>query len=117
MENIYHLENPVRQPWRDLLTVLAPKLQLPNRELLPLADWVQGVCAMTDDDEKKAGGNPAKKLASFYREEFQTIAGGAVVLDSERAREASRTFRQVGGVGKDLIERYVESWKIGGFLR
>lgn len=78
-----------------------------------MEEWLRRVCLVADDT---AGENPAKELATFYREGFRALAGGNVILDTEKTRKVSPTLRETGGIGPDLIEAYVDSRRRSGFL-
>ncbi|KAI5814557.1 hypothetical protein BZA77DRAFT_318602 [Pyronema omphalodes] len=106
---VCHLENPVRQPWKDVLDILRNKLQLTGKAI-PFDQWWKLVEA--NDDEQ----NIAKRLAKFFHEDFHRMANGTVVLETKRACGVSKTLRDCRGVDNVLIERYVDAWRNLGFL-
>ncbi|KAK3695745.1 hypothetical protein B0T22DRAFT_509135 [Podospora appendiculata] len=110
---IYHLENPLRQSWDDILTALEtnPSLALLSLPRLPYATWLARMLAAPDDEK-----NPAKKMAGFFQNEFEHMAQGAVVLGTEQARRCSEALRTVGPVDAELVGRYVDAWRAVGFL-
>ena len=111
---VYHLENPIRQSWRDVLTVLAAQMNIPNADLLPFDNWLEAVCAITDGVTDE---NPAKKLAEFFKMDFIHMACGNVILDTKRAREVSPTLRGMGTISNETIAAYVDHWRSVGFLK
>jgi hypothetical protein len=106
---VYHLENPVRQPWEGVLEILRNKLRLIGKAI-PFDQWWKLVEA--NNDER----NVAKRLAKFFHEDFHRMADGTVVLETKKARGVSKTLRDCRGVDKVLMERYVDAWRNSGFL-
>lgn len=114
---VYHLENPVRQSWHDILSIFASKLALPNAELLPFHEWLERVCAVADDiDAAGIDGNPAKRLADFFRGEFEHMSCGSIILDMERARKVSPALQSMEAASDVTIAAYIDQWKASGFL-
>lgn len=111
---VYHLENPVRQSWHDVLTDFASQLNLPNTDLLPFDDWLQRVCTAAEDIDSE---NPAKKLADFFKSDFRHMACGNVILDTSNLRAISPTLRGVGAVDQATLGSYVDYWRSIGFLK
>lgn len=110
---VYHMENPIRQSWHDTLTFLATQLDLPSADLLPFSDWIERVCATSD---KTADKNPAKKLARFFRADFQHMACGNVILGTERLTKISPTLQGMDTVSNETVANYVNYWRRVGFL-
>jgi hypothetical protein len=107
---VFHLENPVRQSWHDLLTAFAENMGLQESSMVPFSTWLEEVCATSDDH------NPAKKLAAFFRHDFERMSGGNVILGTDKARKASRTLRRMKALEADTIIRYLSYWKDSGLL-
>lgn len=107
---VYHLENPMRQPWSDLLVLLSRALGLPSK-IIPFEAWLDKVRSITDVEK-----NPAGKVVKFLEEEFTTMASGAVVLDTKKARRVSRTLAGSGGIGSRHVDLYVKYWRSVGHL-
>ncbi|KAL1615746.1 Type I Iterative PKS [Neofusicoccum ribis] len=110
---VYHVDNPVRQPWADVLPVLAEELGVPPDRVVPFAEWIARVRAFPGPVEWE---NPAAKLVDFLEEDFERMSCGGVLMGTERAREHSETMRGVGPVGEELVRKYVRRWKESGFL-
>ncbi|RPB17548.1 acetyl-CoA synthetase-like protein [Morchella conica CCBAS932] len=113
---VYHLENPMRQPWMDILTLLSRALDLKSSEegkpaVIPFDQWLDKVRSI-DDYEK----NPAGNVVKFLEEEFTSMASGAVILDTQKARGASDTLANSGGIEKKHIDLYVNYWRSIGHL-
>ena len=109
---IYHLENPVRQPWQDVLALVADKLNLQTVDIVPFEEWIEAVRTCTDDIDA----NPANKLAEFFEVDFRHMACGNVILDTEKARKASSTLRNMDVVSHKVIAASIDRWKRIGFL-
>ncbi|KAF2994038.1 putative secondary metabolism biosynthetic enzyme [Curvularia kusanoi] len=108
---VYHLENPMRQPWEEVLSIIASELGIVSR--LPYRDWVTAMSNVPDEQIEQ---NPAKKMAKFFVEDFESMSSGRVVMGTERTRRVSKTLRTVGPLDADLIREYVHKWVMGGFL-
>ena len=108
---VYHLENPVRQSWRDALTLIASKLGLSDTDLLPFDDWLETVSMSAGD------ANPAKLLIDFFQADFKHMACGKVILGTENARKVSSTLRKMDVIGESTIAAYVDQWRSIGFLK
>lgn len=126
---VYHLENPVRQPAQELMAVIASKLGLGDNAFLAMDQWLERICAAADepreicqelDDtlipKQVVDPNPAKRLAGFFREDFQHMTRGDVVMDSQIARKTSATLAGMNAIGADVIAKYIIHWKMVGFL-
>jgi hypothetical protein len=105
------MENPVRQPWSDLLEVLATELKI--NSIIPMSDWVRKVAEVPDSI---GGENPAKQLLSFFEKDFEHNASGEVIMDTARSREVSPTLAAMHGVSEQTVKAYIEFWRSTGFL-
>ncbi|KAL2193051.1 hypothetical protein P885DRAFT_81644 [Corynascus similis CBS 632.67] len=111
---VYHIDNPVGQPWKEMSPVLARALGIPAKEIVPFKEWMRRVrtSALADSD------NPAARpgMVDFLMANFERIAGGDLILDTERAQEHSATMAAEGPVSPELAVKYVDAWKKMGFL-
>lgn len=103
----YHLENPIRQPWKDLLQALSAELGLPSDNSISFDEWLELAKAKTDT---------VAPLEEFFRAEFQTLASGQIILQTDCSRATSRVLRSCGGVEFGLVKKYLEGWKAQGVL-
>ena len=78
LELIYHVENPIRQPWHDVLVILSEELSLNDNALSSLDKWLTSIKSMTDDAES------TDLLVEFFEKDFQHMSGGGVVLDTSK---------------------------------
>jgi hypothetical protein len=111
---IYHIENPVRQPWREMIRVLADALDIPYSNIVPFDEWVGRVRRFPGSVEAD---NPAARLVDFLDTHFVRMSCGGLVLDTAKSREHSGTLRREEAVSTELVRKYVRAWKDMGFLR
>lgn len=113
----YHVDNPIRQPWDEMLPLLAAELSIPSSNIIPFGDWIQRV---RDFPSTAVAGkndlNPAKRLVDFLEADFRRMSCGGVLLGTERSRKDSETMRNVGPVDEVTVRKYIQSWKMRGFL-
>jgi hypothetical protein len=107
---VYHLENPVRQGWPEMVRTLAGSLEIPSDSIIPLGEWLRAVTAHAVE------GNPASKLVNFLEIEFMKMSCGTVILDTSNARYASQSLRRLGAVDADAVEGYVRYWRSAGVI-
>jgi hypothetical protein len=110
---VYHLENPVRQAWSDILDIIGRQLDLNTR--VPFEEWLEDVMAAPERDGDTES-VPAKKLYIFFKHIFRPVACGQVLLGTETTRATSRTLHDLGAVGDEVVLRYVEYWRRVGYL-
>lgn len=109
---IYHIDNPVRQQWRDLIQMFANKLDIPRRNVIPFKQWIERVRNFPGSVED----NPAVKLIEFLDSNFIRMSCGGLLLDTVKSREHSKTLAAVGPVSEDVAKNYIDAWKMTGFL-
>ncbi|KAL2869078.1 uncharacterized protein BJX67DRAFT_387180 [Aspergillus lucknowensis] len=102
-ERFYHVENPIRQPWADLLSALRLELGL---SVVPFEEWIQRA--------RQTG--LVTSLEDFFAHDFEALASGPIVLRTDVSRGVSRTLRSCGGVGVEVLRKYLRSWKEQGAL-
>ncbi|KAK1635917.1 hypothetical protein BDP81DRAFT_450746 [Colletotrichum phormii] len=102
---VYHLENPVRQSWEEVVRLLSEELRISSSSIVPLETWLNLMETMPGP------GNPAAGLARFLREDFVKMSCGLVVLDTSNSRNASSTMANMTSVGESSIKAYVSYWK------
>ncbi|KAI1368188.1 hypothetical protein F5Y08DRAFT_335962 [Xylaria arbuscula] len=102
-----HLENPIRQSLNDILTIVAHELQLQQPFTIPFEQWLQ----------RAAEAGEVRSLETFYRDHFRELAGGAVMLDTVKARRISKCLVGSSALERKLFIEYVHRWQRDGFLR
>jgi nucleoside-diphosphate-sugar epimerase/acyl carrier protein/ubiquinone/menaquinone biosynthesis C-methylase UbiE len=108
---IYHIDNPTRQPWSEMVQVLAEELGV---QVIPFDDWVRRVGDHPGPVESE---NPAAKLIEFFENDFKRMSCGGLLLDTARSCQHSETLRAVGPVAAETARKYVVAWKESGFLQ
>jgi thioester reductase-like protein/acyl carrier protein len=109
---VYHVDNPVGQPWREMSTVLAAALHIPPHGIVPFDEWIRRVRRSS----LLPAENPAALALGFLESHFERMACGGIVLDTRRASEHSKTMAAQGPVSAEVVRSYVSSWKAMGFL-
>lgn len=110
---IYHIDNPVQQPWSEMVQMLATALDIPQSNIIPFDDWVTRVRRSPLAPETD---NPAARLIDFLEFHFRRMSCGGLLLDLSKACMDSPALAAVGPVGEDVVRKYVSSWKAMGFL-
>ncbi|KAI9661817.1 MAG: Type I Iterative PKS [Bathelium mastoideum] len=110
---VYHIDNPVGQPWKQMNPVLAAALDIPPDRIVPFHDWVNMVRRSPLPAETD---NPAARLIDFLDDHFERMSCGGLILDTAKAKEHSGTMAAMGPVEAEVARRYVTSWKKMGFL-
>ncbi|KAF2993633.1 putative PKS-like protein biosynthetic cluster [Neopestalotiopsis sp. 37M] len=110
---IYHIDNPVPQPWSDMVQMLATELDIPRSNIIPFDDWVARVRRSSLAPEVD---NPAARLIDFLEFHFRRMSCGGLLLGLSKACEDSPALAAVGPITEDVIRKYVSSWKAMGFL-
>ncbi|MCJ1316259.1 hypothetical protein MMC15_001580 [Xylographa vitiligo] len=109
---VYHVDNPVGQPWKEMSTVLAAALDIPPHSIIPFEDWIRRV----RESPLSEAENPAARAIDFLEGHFKRMACGGIVLDTQRASEHSKTMASEGPVSAEVVRSYVSAWKMAGFL-
>lgn len=112
---IYHIENPARQSWPDMVRVLAEALDIPQTGIIPFDKWIDRVRQFPPSNADVD--NPAARLADFLEAHFLRMSCGGLILDTAHSKEHSETLRNSVPVSRDLVRKYVQTWKDMGFLR
>ncbi|KAJ5609199.1 type I iterative polyketide synthase [Penicillium herquei] len=111
--SVYHVDNPVGQPWKEMVNVLAAALDIPSNAIVPFKEWIQRVRQST----LPAAQNPASMGVGFLESHFERMACGGIVLDTQHSKEHSKTMAAQGPVSPEVVRSYVSSWKEMGFLQ
>jgi acyl transferase domain-containing protein/thioester reductase-like protein/acyl carrier protein/SAM-dependent methyltransferase len=113
---IYHIDNPIRQPWKEMIPMLADALGIPPTGIISFDDWVQRVKDHPCQVEGPEGENPAILLIDFLDANFLRMSCGGLLLETKKAREHSSILANVGPVSDEVTKLFVGSWKETGFL-
>ncbi|KAM5457936.1 Type I Iterative PKS [Microsporum canis] len=110
---IYHIENPVRQPWSEMTRLLADALDIPRDAIIPFDTWMRRVRHFTGSTESN---NPAKMLLDFFKDHFARMSCGGLILDTTKSREHSQTLANARPISPEFVAKYITRWKTSGFL-
>ena len=105
---IYHIENPVGQPWSEMNAILSHALSIPN--LIPFDEWIERVRKAPHKN------NPATTLLEFLDSNYLRMSCGGLVLDTKKSVEHSKTLAAVGPVSEEVVRKYIHIWKEIGFI-
>lgn len=112
---IYHVENPVRQPWKEMMAMLGDALDIPG--VIPFDEWVRRVGEWPiGEDNSAEGANPAYLLMKFLDDNFTRMSCGGLLMGTRRARQHSPTLAGVGPISKEVVSLFVGKWRDMGFL-
>ncbi|OJK00165.1 hypothetical protein ASPACDRAFT_118141, partial [Aspergillus aculeatus ATCC 16872] len=126
---IYHIENPIGQPWEDMIPLLVEGLRFNAATArlkegqdsrakngvvttVPFEEWIHRVRTFAGPSDE----NPASLMVDFLEEHFRRMSCGGLRLETVRCREHSATLAGVGPVDVEVVRRYLQSWKKMGFL-
>lgn len=104
----------MRQPWRDIITVLCDELSIPPANVIPYDEWLQ--CVRQFPPSLAASENPAARLADFFETDFLHMSCGGVIPSTTRSKEHSKTLRNLRPIDRELVVKYIQAWKESGFL-
>jgi len=110
---VYHIDNPVRQPWREMLMVLADALEIPRANVIPFKQWISLVRSFPGVVEWD---NPAMMVIDFLENNFFRMSCGGLILDTNKSCEHSSTLAAVGPVSAEVTRKYIQAWKDTNFL-
>ncbi|KAL4744601.1 hypothetical protein BDW72DRAFT_199432 [Aspergillus terricola var. indicus] len=114
---VYHVDNPVGQPWSEMNRLLTRALGIPeSTNMVPLKEWIRRVRASPLVPETE---NPAARpgMPDWLESNFERMACGGLILDTERAQAHSSTMaRDVGLVSEEVVSRFVQYWRKVKFL-
>jgi acyl transferase domain-containing protein/nucleoside-diphosphate-sugar epimerase/SAM-dependent methyltransferase/acyl carrier protein len=110
---VYHIDNPVGQPWKEMSPVLARELGVPGERVVPFREWVTLVRRSPLPAETD---NPAARLIDFLDQNFERMSCGGLILDTTKAKEHSPTMAALGPVSAEVARCYVAAWKKMGWL-
>ena len=109
---IYHIDNPSRQTWRDMIATIARALELDHKDIIPYSQWVNRVRRFRGSTVD----NPALQLIEFFEHYFIPMSCGGLILDTSRARNYSETLQKQGPIDDEVMMKYISMWKRAGFL-
>lgn len=110
---VYHIDNPVRQPWPPMIKLWANVLNIPQSNVIDLDEWIDRVRQYTG----KPSENPASKLLGFLDKNFIQVSCGGLILETINSVHDSQTLTAAGPVSDRVAQRYLEAWMDCGYLK
>ncbi|PYH43665.1 putative polyketide synthase [Aspergillus saccharolyticus JOP 1030-1] len=104
--SVYHVDNAARQPWREMMPILAQELGIPKNNLLPFPEWIQRVQTFEGPRED----NPAGVMADWLANNFERMSCGGLLLATARAQQDASTLQSLGPVDRETVRGYVQYW-------
>lgn len=113
---VYHIDNPVGQPWKEMSPVMARALDIPTNAIIPFNSWIKRVrtSPLVPDTENPAG---RPMMVDFLSNNFERMSCGGLILDTELAKQHSATMASEGPVGPAIAMKFVDKWREMGFLK
>ncbi|MCJ1472276.1 hypothetical protein MMC13_000923 [Lambiella insularis] len=108
---VYHIDNPVGQPWKAMSPVLAAALDIPSDRIIPFGTWIKQVCRSPLLPEME---NPAARLVDFLEYHFGRMSCGGLILDTQKAKEHSDIMATEGPVSTAVAQLFSNSSRILG---
>lgn len=105
---ILHLENPVRQPFKDVVTIIEQNIGLKSRPRLAFPDWL---------DRVRSAEGETSSLMEFFENHFLRMSSGSLVLDTKHCQKISPTLDSADAVTEQFIKQCVEFWTKVGMLK
>ncbi|KAI0905314.1 hypothetical protein F4823DRAFT_632972 [Ustulina deusta] len=115
---VYHMENPLRRDWMEILDTFSSALSL-EVERVSFQDWLELVTKKQSEaagDQNIAEHYPAVGLLEFLNSEFETVGTGKLVLSTRRACDVSTRLREAVAIEDDLLRLFIQHWRLSGFL-
>ncbi|PVI03043.1 acetyl-CoA synthetase-like protein [Periconia macrospinosa] len=111
---VYHVENPIRQPWGTVLNIASSKFRLPIK---PYKEWLELLRAhyAEGNENSKVDGQDKETysvvaLLEFFENVFPTMSDRGLVMSTQHAQLASSSLAACGAVPEDLIQKYLDAW-------
>lgn len=110
---IYHIDNPVRQPWTSMLKLWADALDIHLSRIIHFNDWIDCVRNYSGNIID----NPASKLLAFLDDNFLRMSCGGLLLGTVHSVNYSKTLAAVGAVDEQTARKYIQAWRDCGYLK
>lgn len=111
---IFHLVNPVRRPWAEMLPAIKSGLAgSGSLKDVSMVDWVTELEKTDLNDKEAVVSQPAVKTLDFFRSvgdrQGVTVAKG-VAYSTDRVRKWSKTVLDLGPVKKEWLLKWINDW-------
>lgn len=114
VHSIYHVENPQRQSWCEMIAIFAELLDIPKENIIPFTEWLHRI---RNSPSVPVSENPAARIGDFFEVDFERMGCGGLVMDTKHSVGHSRTLRGLRSLSKDIVTKYVRKWQDTKFLR
>ncbi|CAM1507798.1 Fc.00g046460.m01.CDS01 [Cosmosporella sp. VM-42] len=101
---VYHIDNPVGQPWKEMSPVLAGALGIPSDRIVPFHDWLRRVCHSPLEETENPASRP--ELFDFLDGNYERMSCGGLILDTSKAKAHSKTMAAQGAVSPEIARSY-----------
>lgn len=95
-----------------MLSILADELAIPPEKTVPFGEWAHRVRTFPGPVDD----NPAARLVDFLDDNFVSRNIPPQLILTKNSCEHSATMRSVRAVSQETVKRYLECWKLKGFL-
>ncbi|RYP70035.1 hypothetical protein DL771_005726 [Monosporascus sp. 5C6A] len=107
---VFHLVNPQRTTWANLLPAVTRDLDPAKRiETVPLGVWVDALRESASRSEDMVQ-NPAIKILGFFESLAREEGEDAMQLDTKNAVSVSQTLASLAPVTEDWMENWMRQW-------
>jgi thioester reductase-like protein len=109
---VYHLLNPSKKPWLELLPAI--RARIGNPDAVPMQDWVAELEKVDENDRGAVAANPAIKILDFFKnmQKSKNHRSSDVVFSTENAQRCSPLLGQLGPVQVEWILRWMDDWSL-----
>ncbi|KAL2273596.1 hypothetical protein FJTKL_04193 [Diaporthe vaccinii] len=111
--HIFHLVNPARRPWAEVLPAIKARLggSQPLQDV-SMADWISEL-EQTDLNNKEVVSKPAVKILDFFRgvgdRQGVTVANG-IAFSTEEAKRSSKVMLGLDPVKDEWLLKWISDW-------
>ncbi|RDW86990.1 putative polyketide synthase [Aspergillus mulundensis] len=110
---VYHIDNPVGQPWKEMTPVITSALNIPSDRVIPYQDFLNLLRSSPLDRDREI---PAAKIMDFFTRDFEHMACGGLILDTTLSQQHSAAMAAQGPVTAEEVRQYIKRWREMGFL-
>lgn len=97
-----------------MIRLFAKLLDIPTSNIVPYTDWVHRI---QNSPSVRVLDNPALRIIDFFKEDFERMGCGGLVLETKNTVEHSKTLRTLETVNESIVAIYLQKWKDIGFLQ
>ncbi|KAL4804152.1 hypothetical protein BDV18DRAFT_162559 [Aspergillus unguis] len=111
---VYHIDNPVGQPWKAMTPIITSALDIPPDRVLPYQEFLNLLRSSPLDRDREI---PAAKMMDFFTRDFEHMACGGLILDTTLSQQHSEAMSAQGPVSAEEVKGYIKRWRELGFLK